>query len=268
MPSAMPRRDVLSIPSWRTLQCDTLAGNHFYSTLIESERQNGNPPPPFAGGGTNNAPNGNFTGVPSTKPRHDSQALPERRLKHGRNIIDGSTGRQRNKPSTRASKRVAKPTPKEEPFCDVDYVRTNYPYPKPEDYRGVPDAMWTDMGPAAIFHNNFQSENMEAEYEYSQHPLSQEKMQFHKDGQQDLKHRCVLSLTIWSIGDIEGIGEGLSKQRAKHAAWHHVVSQLHISGDLAKAFPDSRDAKKMKNTRSPDSQKTSGASTPHLLQKD
>ncbi|KAK4991100.1 hypothetical protein LTR50_002030 [Elasticomyces elasticus] len=268
MPSAVPRRDVLSIPSWRTLQCDTSAGNHFYSTLIEPERQNGNPPPPFAGGGTNNAPNGNFTGVPSTKPRHDSQALPERRLKHGRNIISGSTERQRNKPSTRASKRVAKPTPKEDPICDVDYVRTNYPYPKPEDYPGVPDAMWTDIGPAAILHNHFQlKEYTEAEYEFSQHPLSQENPQFHKDGQ-DSKFRCVLNLGILSMGQIEGIGEGLSKQRAKHAAWHHVVSQLHISGYLAKAFPDSGDAKKMKNTRSPDSQKSSGASTPHLLQKD
>lgn len=51
-------------------------------------------------------------------------------------------------------------------------------------------------------------------------------------------HGCELQLEIQDICKETGFGEGITKQAAKHAAWFHVVAQMHANGVLEELFPD------------------------------
>ena len=49
---------------------------------------------------------------------------------------------------------------------------------------------------------------------------------------------CTLKLQITNICEESAFGEGVSKQKARQAAWLHLLSKLHAEGILQELFPD------------------------------
>ncbi|KAK3070230.1 hypothetical protein LTR53_010803, partial [Teratosphaeriaceae sp. CCFEE 6253] len=116
------------------------------------------------------------------------------------------------------------------PLQDINHVTQSATLPTKADYPQAPNALFNSAfvqdtiagacGPRKLA--------MQADVEFTSH----------RPSQGVTSHSCALKLELEGLFSDATLGEGMSKQSARHAAWLLMLAKMHGSGSLAELFPN------------------------------
>lgn len=124
-------------------------------------------------------------------------------------------------------------------LIDLKYIQDNKPLPTKEEYPKAFERLFIPAEVANAIHSacGKLKLSMQTEVDFStKQGMSEEALQRLQPGLQGV-YVCSLKVDITDIYQETAVGEGISKQTAKQAAWLHMVSKMHVAGTLKELFP-------------------------------